>query len=540
MSKLLTRTFTVSAKKKRTGFWNTALPSLTRKDIHIPLFMFYLVLGTAALTYGMSRFILWERGNMVYPLLWLSGFAVLSFDLVLNVTCALLFSFTRPLILKEKDLKALPPVAIVYPIRNEGTGLYERMSYTIEKNNLPTMTFCFLSDSSPEFFAYESSVVKQLRARFGNDKIYYRHRVKPVNAKPGNIGEWLTEHQADFKYFFVCDADSLVPSGALLKMLRKAEHPDNVSVAILQTRIEVAHAKTFFSMYQSVGVRLSQLLYADVKQRVLGSALSFGHGNLIRTAAFTKIAVPSGVLSHDIWDMALLSRLGYRTVFCPDVVSYEEVPNNYIEMRDRDRRWIKGNMQTFPLLFTPGLTLSARFYIFYGIFMYLCQPVFLAWIIFSVFGNTELFGQHIYFMPIISAGPHPFYFEVYYFTVAIFAALFLHKFLICRRWSDIFAVTEEIVCSTLISLNNIVYQSFDLAVLLFQRITWVPMKKDPYKTLTFFRTVRTLWPGTALGVFLGYVVLTYCPPVTFIVMPVLVCFSISIPIVYLTSLPWLR
>jgi membrane glycosyltransferase len=172
--------------------------------------------------------------------------------------------------------------------------------------------------------------------------------------------------------------------------------------------------------------------------------------------------------------------------------------------------------------------------------MYVCQPVFLAWIVFSVFGNTEIFGQHIYFMPIIGDGPHPFYFEVHYFTVAVLAALFLHKFLICQKLGDALAVTEEIVCSTLISLNNIVYQSFDLIIILFQRITWVPMKKDPYKTLTLFQTVRTLWPGTALGLFLSYIVFTYCPPVTFLVFPVLICFSISIPIVYLTSLPWLR
>lgn len=495
---------------------------------------FFLTATTSTIC---SQFVVWEPGNLLYPTLWLTGFTILTFDLSCSVLCAVYYPFTKSLILKEKDLSSIPSCAIVYPVRNESVGLYERIQYTLQNNNLPNTRLCFLSDSSQEFLHAEADIISKLRGEFGEEKIYYIHRKHPTNAKPGNIKNWLTREAHNYTYFFVCDADSLLPKDALLKLLRKAEHPENAHIAIFQTKMRVAHAKTIFSKHQEIGVDISQKLYTDVKQRLLGTSLSFGHGNLIRMNAFMNIHVPEGALSHDIWDMALLNKKGFLTLSCPDVTSYEEVPSNYLEMRVRDKRWIKGNFQSAPLLFAKNISIGARFYIFYGLFIYLCQPIFLSWIILTLLGNSSLFGQFLYFKPIIGSGPNPYYIETYHFATIILSAVYLHKFILCRNITDCILVLKELFFSTMISLNNIVYHTLDILAICFQNIAWIPMKKDPFTRLTFIKSAKHLWPGTILGLLMAFFIMHFSPHVTLIALPIIVSFSCSIPIVYTTSLP---
>jgi membrane glycosyltransferase len=454
-----------------------------------------------------------------------------------NFLCAAFYLFTKPTFLKEVIRRELPRCAIVYPVCNEGIGLYERMAYTLRNNNFNSARLCFLSDSSPDYFEYESDVVMRLRSEFGEDKIYYWHRRTPDDAKPGNIRGWFERHNNEYDYFFVCDADSLIPNGAIQKLIQKAEHPANRDIAIFQTRIKVAHAKTLFSKHQSYGVYLSQQLYAEVKQRIFGSALSYGHNNLIRVSAFRQIDVPHGVLSHDIWDMALLTQKGMKTVFCSDVFSYEEVPSNYVEMRSRDRRWIKGNFQSLKLLIRSRMPIGAFYYVAYGTFVYITQPIFLFWIVFSLLGNSTVFGQYLIFKPIMGTGPSPLYFETYHFAAILLAILYLHKFVVCRSFRDAGLVFKEIILSTMITLNNIVYHSIDIVMIMFQRIVWIPMNKNPLNTLTVWRTCRSMWPSSLVGFFLLWFITHFYSHMSIFLLPIVCCFCLSIPVVYLTSLP---
>jgi len=287
----------------------------------------------------------------------------------------------------------------------------------------------------------------------------------------------------------------------------------------------------------ALGTRIAQQLYLDVKQRIFKSSLSFGHANLIRTSAFKTITVPPGVLSHDIWDMALLSKNGFSTMYCSDVISYEEVPSNYIEMCARDRRWIAGNMQSFPLLGMSDIAITARFYILYGIFMYVCQPIFLMWLALSIAGNSSVFGKFLFFQPIMGNETYPFYIELHTFTIVIFALIYGHKFVLCKRGTDCVNILREMITSTLISLNNIVYHSIALIRMMFQAVAWVPMKKNPYAHITLRSVAHAMWPSTLLGCILLYFIIAYCPSVHILIIPIIVCFTLSIPIVYVTSLP---
>lgn len=493
---------------------------------------------SVATTLFCVNFVAFEKGNMLFPVLWCTGFFVLIFSTAHNLAHALFYLFTKESVLKEADINEVPRCAIVYPVRNEPVGLYERMEYTLQNNNLPGVRLCFLSDSSDEYLKYESDVVKKLRARFGEFKVYYWHREDPRERKQGNIRDWLVCHYKEYKYFMVCDADSTVPAGALYKLLRKAEHPENADIAMFQSKIEIAHAKTIFSRWQKISVGITQKLYTEVTQRVFNCSLSFGHGNLIRISLFFNIEVPSWALSHDIWEMALLSVYGRRTVYCPDVVTYEEVPGNYVEMRARDRRWIKGNLQTYPLLFRKGLSPGARFYIFHGLYIYLSQPVFFCWILLSIFGNSLTFGQFLFFKPIIFYNKYGINIEMAALAGMILGVVFLHKFVIVKDLRDAADILKEIFFSTLICLNNVFYQTLDMLIIFFQKVRWIPMHKDPFEFLSISRAARSLWPSTLLGIGLIAFGINNSTFGTIFALPLLLSFTLSIPVVYLTSLPW--
>jgi len=485
-----------------------------------------------------ANFIVFERGNLLFPAFWLIGFSILIFNVAYNLVCSFYYLITKPYVLKEMKLKTIPPCAIIYPVRNESFGLYERMKYTLSNNNLPGVRLCFLSDSDRDYLEYERKVVKRLRSKFGREKIYYWHRETPEERKQGNIKEWLIHHYKEFEYFIVCDADSMLPKGALLKLIKKAEHPKNKDIAMFQTRIEVAHAKTLFSRWQAISTRIVQKLYTETNQRIFGCSPSFGHGNLIRVKSFLKIEIPKGILSHDIWDMALLNQKGLRTVYCPDVVSYEEAPSNYLGMRLRDRRWIKGNFQTFPLLTARNLSVGARFYIFYGLYMYITQAVFLAWIILSLLGSSLLFGQYLFFKPLIFSEQNTLNIPMTAMAITILGTVFFHKFVICRSAEDAIDIVKEIFFSTLICLNNIFYQSLDIITIAFQKLAWKPAEKNPYELLSIKRTVKNFWPSTALGLFMLFFGIINTPYGALFAMPIILSFTLSIPIIYITALPW--
>lgn len=466
------------------------------------------------------------------PLAWIAGFTILFFSVSYVLVSSIVYLFTRPNHLPELAATPELPCALVYPVRNEPIGLFERIDYTLGNNNLPGVKLCFLSDSDFEFLSYENGVVTRLRQKYGVGKIYYWHRKKPVERKQGNINGWLSHHYHEFRYFMVCDADSMVPRGVLAKLLRKAEHPTNRDVAIFQTRISIAHAKTIFSRWQEIGTRVAQRLYIDVNQRVFGRSLSFGHGNLIRSELMLKINLPKGTLSHDIWDMVFLDAMGFRTVFCPDVVTFEESPAHFLIMRARDRRWIKGNLQTYPLLFEKESSLGARFYVFYGLYMYLCQPVFLLWLTLSLMANTGRWGHFLLFKPILLFGQA---ITMSHISMGVLAVIFLHKFVICKTMRDLSETAYETALSSLISLNNIVYHTLDIISLIFKSIGWVPMNKDPFEKLTLKEAAKGLWPGTLAGVALLYLASLSDTRFFLFSLPVCLSLTVSIPVAYLTS-----
>lgn len=497
----------------------------------------YLFLITAAafvISYLMAGMLVFTPETFFFTAFWLFGFTFLAFNLVYMLAASVCSILLKDRPLPEAREAPSRRVAVIYPVKNEGEGLYERIRYSMNSASEAKPDFWLLSDSDPDFLDYEVETVRKLRREFGETRISYRHRAEPREKKQGNIMEWLHQHH-EYEFFFVCDADTMMAPGTLPKLLRKAAHPEAADIAIFQSRLEIVHAKTYFAKFQAVSSRLAQKLYVRVNQAIFARQVSFGHGCLVRAEAFRQLRLPKGIWSHDIWDMALLDQMGWRTVFCSDTVTYDEVPSHYLELKSRNRRWARGTLQSWPLLFLPRVSLASRFYVFYGIYMYVAQPVFFFWLLASFWAASSFSGFVIEFQRYAFLGGTLVDIELTGMMIFSLGIVFLHKLAVCRSLEDLGDAVFEILFSTLICLNNVLYQTVDILVIPFQTAGWIPMKKDPFADVTALNCVRSLWPGTLLGLAGAYFGFLESPEWAMGALPFLVSFTFSIPLTYLTA-----
>lgn len=460
----------------------------------------------------------------IFHFIWLAVFAFLILNVAHMFVCSF-YALVFPVpILKERFLKAIPKTAIIYTVRAESCGLYERMEYTFRNNYLTNCDLWMVSGQAPiEFMKYEQEVLCSLRERFGNERVRYLHSEDDRKKKREMVEEWLEYIGDEYKYFVICDGDSMLPANCVIKLLRKAEHPQNNDVAIYQASMRIVNAKTHYSHLQAIGIKMMIRLSTSMKQLAFGKGLFWGHNALIRISAFRKISLPEGVLSHDIWETAYLDRMGHRTVFCPDVISFEEAPANYLEDKKRMARWARGNLQTLGLLFEPGLSPGVRFYVFQGIYSYLSNFIFLIWVYAGIFLEKSSL-----WIDLASTR--------YLMTAIVMSIVFLHKFAVCRSFKEFGGIFYETVVSTIVNLNSLFYVSLILLKLPFLKTkTWIPMKKIPDETISLTETILNCWPSTLFGIFSCLVAYFYAPTWGICSIPILLSFLLTIPTVYLTS-----
>jgi len=494
-------------------------------------FFSVLVLITYLQTTLVMRALLFELGT-VYPWLWITGFVILAFNISLIFTQTLYSLFVEdPLfaVISASELKEVR-TAILTCVKNEDAEVLERIRYTLRGNLGEGVHFWLLSDSGVESIEKEKEWIRALREEFGEDKIFYRSRPIPFERKQGNLAEWHEQHASEYDYLFVTDADSTIPQGALTKLLCKAEHPENQDIGIFQSAIYIVHDYSLFSRANAIGQYYAQKLYFRVNQAVFKRAIGFGHNCLIRSKTFAKMKLPLNILSHDNWDTALADRAGFRTVFVCDTLTYEEATQNYLEDRSRCKRWMKGTLQGWPILFMSRISWTTKFYIFYQCYIYLVHPILFLWSLAGFFWSSN-WAQVSLFVERSEDGLRPLVW-VLTFTMVV---LYGHKFFLARSWADVKRIAFEVVISTLVSLNNIFYITLDLFSIPFEKLAWKPMAKDPNMRVSIRRCVKVLISGTVFGwitLICGFLYSPYWVPVGF---PICMSLILSIPVVYFTS-----
>jgi membrane glycosyltransferase len=268
-----------------------------------------------------------------------------------------------------------------------------------------------LSDSTwEEVVAAEEALCEHLAVRWrGILPMTYRRREENAGFKAGNIRDFCDRWAGEHDYALVLDADSVMSTEAVLRMVRTLER--NPRLGILQSLVVGMPTVSGFARLFQFGMRLAMRSYT------LGSAWwqadcgpYWGHNAMIRLPPFVrhcrlprlpgKPPLGGWILSHDQVEAALMRRAGYEVRVLPvEEGSWEENPPTLLEFIRRDLRWCHGNMQYWRLLALPGLLPVSRVQLLLAILMFLNSP---AWIAFMTIGLVCLGlpgGSPIAFQP---------------------------------------------------------------------------------------------------------------------------------------------
>ncbi|PKN87121.1 MAG: hypothetical protein CVU46_05565, partial [Chloroflexi bacterium HGW-Chloroflexi-8] len=219
-----------------------------------------------------------------------------------------------------------------------------------------------------------------------------------------NETNFIIEQLQHIRFVITLDTDTILPRGSAVHLAGTLAHPLNQPVfdeksgrvisgyTILQPRMEI-HPKSanhsWFTRFFAgdAGLDLYSLAVSDSYQDLFKEGIYVGKG-IYDVDAFMRSVdehIPENtVLSHDLLEGAM-GRAGLVT----DITMIEEYPQNYFIQAIRQRRWIRGDWQLLPWLFTPkkhGLTfpIISRWKMFDNLRRSLLAPALLSIIILGI------------------------------------------------------------------------------------------------------------------------------------------------------------
>jgi membrane glycosyltransferase len=558
----------------------TSPPETAPSDV--PLRRIFVLGATVAMTLVAAREIyeVLKVGGITVPEGFVMGlflllFAWIAFSFVSTVIgfVALLGGPNRTLAIDAAT--PLPDIgsrnALLLPTYNEDPqrvmarlqAIYESIEAT---GHGAQVDYYILSDTTdPAVWIAEEAAFLQLRERTSNPRIYYRHRVRNIGRKAGNIAEWIARFGGRYDHMVVLDADSLMSGDTVVRLA--AAMAANPRVGLIQTLPIMLNGQTLFARIQQFAGRVYGPPIARGITWWHGSEGNYwGHNAIIRVQAFAEQAglpllrgpKPFGghVLSHDFVEAALMRRAGWGVHMAPSLGgSYEECPPSITDYAVRDRRWCQGNLQHLGVLPARGLHWVSRLHLLTGIGSYITAPLWLLFLLTGIlislqaqFVRPEYFPEGATLFPQWPAQDPVRAAWVFAGTMALLIVPKLLGYLALlprkRERQGIgggvrafISVILETFISALVAPIMMLMQSKAVIEILIGRDSgWQAQRRDDGKLSGAELLRHYLWP-TALGVALAAGAYAVSVPLFLWMMPVVAGLVLSIPIVAVTSLP---
>lgn len=441
--------------------------------------------------------------------------------------------------------------ALCVCIRNEDT---KRLS----RNLLWMLNSLTSTDASKAFHIYilsdsihkplieqERALAGELNTRFfGQVEVTYRLRSDKIGFKAGNIRDFLDNWGFKHEFFIVLDADSVMSSKAILRLVRIMQA--NPSIGIIQTLVTGLPSNSAFARIFQFGMRLG------MRSWTLGSAWwqadcgpYWGHNAIVRTKPFQQYCMlptlpgkpPMGghVLSHDQLEAVLMRRAGYEVRVIPDEYgSWEENPPNLVEFIRRDLRWCQGNMQYVNFLRMPGILGVSRVQLLLAISMYLTGPGWIGLTLFGLIRNGPVDTTLTFILLLVSL-----------------AMSFTPKFVtltnvLCKKTLRagyggttriiISTFTETLLTMLIAPIVSVSVTIFITCMLFGKHIGWDAQQRD-ISGVSLRLAVRRLWIHFILGVTLFYAIFSLMPSALLISAPIYTGLITAIFIAIVTGLP---
>ena len=459
--------------------------------------------------------------------------------------------------------------AIVFPVYNEQVlRVYEGLRATYESlektGELERFDFFILSDSTEpdRWIEEERRWLDLIRDLDALGRIYYRRRFNNEGKKSGNVRDFLNTWGKRYRYFLVCDADSVMRGDTLVDLVKLME--TNPNVGLIQTMPALVNAESLFGRIQQFANRLyAPIFIAGLNFWTEGFGNYWGHNAMIRTEPFmTWCDLPylpgikpfgGQILSHDFVEAALLLKANWQVWLAYDLEgSYEEAPQAMLDNAGRDRRWCQGNLQHAVVLFVRGLRGISRIHLLLGIFGYLASPLWLLFLL--TFNFTLWFKIHTGLSEIVVRSRTPFIEltgpeHAFLIFIICMAVLFLPKVLalvdlalqpkLRRSFGGLRHAAASAVLETLFSafhapLQMLWHSKFVATILFGVGVNWGPQQRTA-DGVSWTEAVRGHWQHTLIGLGWGAVVWWLDPYTFWWFAPVMAGMVCSIPLSVFTS-----
>ena len=471
---------------------------------------------------------------------------------------------------REQNIDGIS-TAIVFPICNEDVvRVYEGLRATFESvkktGKLAGFDFFILSDSTDadKWVEEERQWYDLVRELDALGKIHYRRRLVNEGRKSGNVRDFLNAWGRRYRYFMVCDADSLMRGETLVDLVKLMEAQP--TAGLIQTVPALVNAETLFGRIQQFANRLyAPVFIAGLNYWALDLGNYWGHNAIIRVEPFMQYCDlpqlpgrrPFGgqILSHDFVEASLMLRENWEVWFAYDLEgSYEETPQSLIENARRDRRWCQGNLQHSLVLFAKGLRGVSRLHLTLGIFAYLTGPLWLLFLLtfnwihgYQKYTGLSTITVHA-FTPYLNLSGTAHALLIFIICMVV---LMLPKFFSIidlaldrdrlRQFGGLPRAAGGVVCETIFStlhapLQMLWHTRFVVTNFLGMSTGW-PSQKRAAEGTSWWYALRRHWGHALIGLVWGTLMWVLDPTLFFWFTPVLAGMLLSIPLSVLTSRP---
>lgn len=255
----------------------------------------------------------------------------------------ILFAFVYRYFHAGKEVKAPPQikgkeaaVAILYTVCND---FVRKSAESCVAQNYPNYKVYVLDDSSDPICQAQVDA-------FAKD---HHHLVEVVRRpdrkafKAGNMNHGLSKVAITEPYFAIADADEILPSDFLSKLVPIME--SDPACGFVQANHRANPDQTGkLAKNLGVGIDLHWKWYQPLRNKY-GFVMFLGHGALLRRACWEEIGGFPDIVSEDLGFAIRIREKGYRGRFVEDVVCFEDFPEDVRSFRIRHMKWTRGTCE---------------------------------------------------------------------------------------------------------------------------------------------------------------------------------------------------
>lgn len=229
-----------------------------------------------------------------------------------------------------------PKVAVLYLAMND---FQYRAAFSCLDQDYTDYHLYILDDSTEEESMRE---VDRFKDRFPQ-KVTVIRRKNREGFKAGNINHALQHYVKDADYFAVIDSDGVIPVDFLTRSIPYFALDPHIGFVQGSHRPNPMQESRFAS---DLALGIIPLWTAYFEPRNKHGFVSFlGHSGVIRRSAWEKAGGFPEVVSEDLAFSTKLAEIGYRGYFAGDIISCEDFPGTYPQLRKQKEKYVKGGCQ---------------------------------------------------------------------------------------------------------------------------------------------------------------------------------------------------